>query len=649
MFMLKLRQLLNAQRWQTVIVLLLAGLVAGSLLATARSAGSIGEWPAYGGDNRSSKYSRLDQINQQNVQRLQVAWKWESPDGAVLKQHPDLRPGELQVTPLMIGGVLYTSTAMSQVAAIEAATGRTKWVFDPETWRVKFPTIKGFMHRGVAYWSSGKEARIFIATGDSRLIALDAETGKKLTQFGENGEVNLRKIGLYREVTGPADLYGHTSPPLVCRDVVIVGSYIKDRTSKRQLPPGDVRGFDARTGKLLWTFHTVPQKGEFGNETWLNDSWKYPGSTNVWAPMSADDELGYVYLPVSTPTNNFFGGERPGDGLFGDSLVCLEAKTGKRVWHFQMIHHGVWDYDTPAAPNLIDIKVNGRLVKAVAQVTKQGFCYVFDRVTGKPIWPIIERPVPQSQIDGERTSPTQPFPTKPPAFDRQGVTVDDLIDFTPELRAEALEILKKYEYGPLYTPPGKTPVIFMPGVLGGANWNGAAFDPETGMLYVPSTTLPLAIGLGPSAGGESDFSAEIAGGGPVSGPRGLPLFKPPYGRITAIDLNRGEIRWMTPVGDGPRNNPAIKHLNLGPLGSMGRIATLLTKTLLFAGEGPQGPSSAPVFRAFDKATGKVVWEYTLESHVLGAPMTYLADGKQYIVVSSGYQKWPHQLVAFSLP
>ena len=647
--MLKLRQLANYMRWQSGLVLLLAGLVAGSLLAAARSAGSTGEWPVYGGDNRASKYSPLDQINQQNVQRLRVAWKWESPDGEILKQHSDLRPGEFQATPLMIGGVLYTSTAMSQVVAIDATTGSTKWVFDPETWRVKSPTTKGFMHRGVAYWSAGREARIFIATGDSRLIALEAQTGKKIAQFGERGEVNLRKVGLYREVTGPADLYGHTSPPLVCRDVVIVGSYIKDRSNTRQMPPGDVRGFDARTGKLLWTFHTVPQASEFGNQTWLNDSWRYTGNANVWAPMSADDELGYVYLPVSTPTNNFFGGERPGDGLFGDSLVCLEAKTGKRVWHFQIVHHGIWDYDNPAAPNLIDINVNGRRVKAVAQVTKQGFCYVFDRVTGKPVWPIVERPVPQSQIAGERTSPTQPFPTKPPAFERQGVTVDDLIDFTPELRAEAIELLKKYEYGPLFTPPGKKPVIILPGVVGGANWTGAAVDPETGMLYVPSTTLPLALGLDKSAAGESDFSAEIAGGGLAAGPRGLPLFKPPYGRMTAIDLNQGAIRWVAAVGDGPRNHPALKDLKLGPLGSMGRIAPLLTKTLLFAGEGPQVPTSAPVLRAFDKATGKVVWEFTLESHVLGAPMTYLAGGRQYIVVASGYQKWPHQLTAFSLP
>ncbi len=632
-------------RRAVVFVLLFLG---GALVA-AKSEGAKGEWPVYGGDNRATRYSSLDQINKDNVGQLKVAWKWESPDGAILKQQPDLRPGEFQATPIMVGGVLYTSTAMSQVAALDAATGHTKWVFDPETWRVKSPTTKGFMHRGVAYWSGGREARIFIATGDSRLIALDAGTGKKIIQFGDTGEINLRKVGLSREVTGPADNYGHTSPPLVCRDVVIVGSYIKDRSNTREMPSGDVRGFDARSGKLLWTFHTVPQKGEFGNDTWLNDSWKYTGNTNVWAPMSADDELGLVYLPVSTPTNNFFGGERPGDGLFGDSLVCLEARTGQRVWHYQMVHHGIWDYDNPAAPNLLDINVDGRRIKAVAQVTKQGFCYVFDRVTGKPVWPIVERAVPQSQIAGERTAATQPFPTKPPAFERQGVTVDDLIDFTPQLRAEAVEILKNYDYGPLFTPPGKKPTILLPGVVGGANWTGAAADPETGMLYIPSTTLPLAIGLEQTKTGESDFSAEIAGGGRVAGPRGLPLFKPPYGRVTAIDLNKGEIRWVAAVGDGPTDHPAIKHLNTGPLGSAGRIGPLLTKTLLFAGEGPQVPSSAPILRAFDKTSGKVVWQIQLEAHALGVPMTYLANGKQYVVVASGFQKWPHHLTAFRLP
>jgi len=349
---------------------------------------------------------------------------------------------------------------------------------------------------------------------------------------------------------------------------------------------------------------------------------------------------------VSTPTGNFTGKDRPGNGLFGESLVCIEAKTGKRVWHFQLVHHGIWDYDTPAAPNLVDITVDGRRIKAVAQVTKQGFCYVFDRVTGKPVWPIVERPTPQSKLPGEKTSPTQPFPAKPPAFERQGVTTDDLNDFTPELRAEAIELLKQYEYGPLFTPPAKKLTIILPGYVGGANWNGAAVDPETGWLYVPSTTLPLFHQpLGP--GENEEIVARLV---TIKGPRGLPLLKPPYGRITAIDLNKGEIIWQVPNGDGPRHHPAIKSLNPGPLGSTGRVAPLLTRTLLFAGEGPQGlTTAAPIFRAYDKVTGKVVWEFKLDQHVVGAPMTYLAGGKQYIVVSCGYRKWPHELIAFSLP
>ena len=646
----------RSQGWQYGLGILLSTALAVTALFAVQSKTAAGEWPAYGGNNRAAKYSPLDQIKRTNVNKLRIAWRWESPDGAILKQQTGLQPGEFQATPIMIGGVLYTSTAMSQVAAINAATGKTLWVYDPETWRVKWPTTKGFQHRGVAYWRAGGEERIFIATGDSRLIAIDARTGKPIQQFGDKGEINLRKVGLYRVVEGASDLYGSTSPPIICRDVVIVGSYIKDRSNTREMPPGDVRGFDARTGKLLWAFRTVPQAGEFGNETWLDDSWKYSGNANVWAPMSADDELGYVYLPVSTPTNNFFGGQRPGDGLFGDTLVCLNAKTGKRVWHFQMVHHGIWDYDPPAAPNLLEINVAGRHIKAVAQVTKQGFCYVFDRVTGKPVWPIVEQPVPQSQFSDEKTAPTQPFPTKPPAFERQGVTIDDLIAFAPELRAEASELLKKYEFGPLFTPPGKKPAILLPGVLGGANWSGAAVDPETGMLYVPSITLPTALGLDASEAGKSDFSIEIAGGGLVNGPRGLPLFKPPYGRITAIDLNKGETVWTVPNGDGPRQkvNEVLRSLgqkdaDVGPLGVVGRAGPLLTKTLLFVGEGPHDPRSEPIFRAYDKATGKVVSEFRLDAHALGTPMTYLAAGKQYIVIACGFRKWPHELVALSLP
>ena len=344
-----------------------------------------------------------------------------------------------------------------------------------------------------------------------------------------------------------------------------MGSKVHDYPLAKEMPPGDVRGFDVRTGKQLWHFRSIPGEGEFGNETWDEGSWKTTGGANVWTLMSADEELGYVYLPFGTPSNDYFGGQRPGDGLFGESLVCLDARTGKRVWHFQMVHHGLWDYDLPAAPNLIDIRVNGKPVKAVAQVSKQGFCYVFDRVTGEPIWPIEERPVPQSTMPGERSSPTQPFPTRPAPFDRQGITENDVIDFTPELRKAALSVLEKYNYGPLFTPPSlEKPTILMPGIAGGASWSGAAFDPETGILYVPSNTLPFAVTMKKSPVPHADYVGEIA---PVETLQGVPLWKPPYGRITAIDLNTGDHRWMVPMGDLAQSNPALKQLGLPPLGT----------------------------------------------------------------------------------
>ncbi len=627
-------------------------LIGASVWAPGAAAQNAGEWLAYGGDNRAAKYSPLDQIDARNVHDLKIAWRWRSTDQEIWKAHSDLAAGEFQATPIMIGGVLYTSTAMSQVAAIDPATGKTIWVFNPETWRVKMPTTKGFQHRGVAYWSDGKQGRIMIATGDSKLIALDAKTGTRIASFGDNGVVDLRVVGLVRQVSGPPLLYGHTSAVVVSNGVLVVGSYISDRAFDRFSPPGDVRGFDVRTGKLLWVFHTVPQEGEFGTGTWENESWKYTGAANVWAPISADDELGYVYLPVSTPTNNFSGVDRPGSGLFGDSLVCLNVKTGQRVWHFQFVHHGLWDYDTPAAPNLVDITVGGKRIKAVAQVTKQGFTYVFNRVTGEPVWPIEERPVPQSTRPGEKSWPTQPFPTKPPAFDLQGVTEDDLINFTPELRAEALEILKRYKYGPLFTPPdAKIPTIFMPGWLGGANWFGAAADPETGMLYVPSATAPLAYPLRAAAAGAGDNDNIAAAGGFLGGPRGLPLFKPPFSRVTAIDLNRGEIAWTAPLGDGPRDHPALKDLHVAPLGTpYARGRALLTKTLLFVVETdarePRGPST---LHAFDKQTGKEIGRIPLTNTVMDVPMTYQAGSKQYIVVGCGARTAPHELIALSLP
>jgi quinoprotein glucose dehydrogenase len=423
-----------------------------------------GEWPSYGADTANSKYAPLDQINKDNVKELHIAWRWSSVENAILTDNSYLWTMVNEATPLMIDGRLYTSTSLSQVAAIDAVTGQTLWVYDPQTYRRGSPPGLGFVHRGVAYWADGETPRLFIGTGDAYLIALDAKTGQPIPEFGEKGRIDLTQ-GLHRRVDRM--LYGVTSPPIICRNVVVVGASITDYPQRKDMPPGDVRGFDVRTGQQRWVFHAVPQGDEPGVETWEDDAWQYTGNTNVWTVMSCDEQLGYVYLPFSTPTNDYYGGQRPGNNLFAESLVALEAETGKSVWHFQMVHHGLWDYDLPAAPNLVDITVAGQRIKAVAQVTKQGFCYVFDRVTGTPVWPIEERLVPQSTVPGEKTSATQPFPTRPLPFEQQGITLDDVIDFTPALRREARRILDKYEYGPLFTPPTEQGTIVLPGVAGG--------------------------------------------------------------------------------------------------------------------------------------------------------------------------------------
>ncbi len=630
-------------------------ILAGSAMpAHAQYGVKNGEWPSYSGDNGSTKYSSLDQINKDNFKNLQIAWRWRSVDDTAT---PPVSAYRFEPTPLKIGNTLYSSLSSSRVVSLDAKTGKLNWVFDPEVTKwVKRPTNLGFVHRGVAHWTDGKEARIFIGTGSAHLVAIDAKTGQVCKDFGKDGFVDL-SAGLRNE---ERSVYAVTSPPVVCRDVVTVGSSIFDGPVRKEMPPGDVRGYDVYTGKQLWIFHTVPQEGEFGVETWEDDSWKYTGNANPWTLLTADDELGYFYIPIGTPTNDWYGGHRHGNGLFGESLVCLDAKTGKRVWHFQMVHHGNWDYDPPAGPVLCDIKVDGKPIKAVAQVTKQGFCYVFDRVTGKPVWPIEERPVPQSKVPGEKSSPTQPFPTKPPAFERQGVTEDDLIDFTPEIKKEALEILKNYDYGPLFTPPTERGNIEMPGWQGGANWGGAAFDPETGMLYVPSISDPIRVALGKPDPNRSNFMYSRVGSMRVDGPKGggkeaLPLFKPPYGRITAIDLNKGEHAWMVPHGDGPRNHPLLKDLHLGPLGSPARSGAIATKTLLIAAETASGygatadSPSKPKLRAFDKATGKTIHEIELPSPAGGTPMTYLQDGKQYIIVPVGGGRAASEFIAYSLP
>jgi quinoprotein glucose dehydrogenase len=450
--------------------------------------------------------------------------------------------------------------------------------------------------------------------------------------------------------------------------VIVVGSSITDARPTRRRAPGDVRGFDVRTGAERWVFHSIPQPGEFGHETWKDGSWQHTGNTNVWTVMSADEELGYVYLPFSTPTNDWYGGHRPGDNLFSESLVCLDAATGRRVWHFQAVHHGVWDYDLPAAPNLVDIRVDGRPIKAVAQISKQGFVYVFDRATGAAVWPIEERPVPQSTVPGERTSPTQPFPTRPAPFDRQGVSESDLIDFTPELRRMALDFIKDKDIGPLYTPPTERGLIQLPGAIGGANWVGAAFDRETGILYVPSITRPYLMKIVRTKAGTTDAEYEWQVNRTLTLPNGLPILKPPYGRITAIDLDTGDHVWQVPLGEGPRNHPALRGLNLPRLGWPNRAAPLLVGNLLFVGPFPNhfsylpqlvGGTVAPAvteelhrfhprFFAFDKKTGALLWEMELDKNVTNAPMTYLAGGRQYIVFATGGAMTDAELVALAV-
>ena len=635
--------------------------------AFAQDGAAGGEWRAYGADDSATKYSPLDQIDATNVGQLEVAWTRTTIDPSILAAAPDLAYSNAnRATPLMIDGVVYAPNAVGLVEAWDPATGETIWVQQPVG---DGPAAyRGAGHRGIAYWTDGMERRIIAHRGEW-LYALDPDTGAPIPGFGAGGRVDL-KTGLAEGAR-----YRWGGAPTVVRDVIVVGQSMGDTFFTKEAIRGDVRAFDVRTGELRWVFHTIPQAGEPGTDTWGDGSWEYSGHAPVWSLFAADEDLGYVYMPTSSGTNDMYGGHRPGDNLYTQSIVCVDAETGERIWHYQLVHHGLWDYDIPAAPILADITVDGRDIRAVVQVTKQAFAFVFDRVTGEPVWPIEERPVPQSATPGEATSPTQPYPTKPPAFDRQGATVENLIDFTPELRAEALEIVERYTIGPMFTPPsvrgegpdGNQGTIQLPGSQGGADIQGAAFDPETGYLYVPSITSP--------------FVADILEGNPdrtnlafikgrrqwIGGPRGLPLFKPPYGRITAIDLNTGEIMWMVPNGWGPNEHPSIAHLNLGRLGSPGRPGPLLTKTLLFVGEGSNVGIEAggrvmdgmplsivtnygePWFRAYDKRSGDVVWEMELPAGTTGVPMTYLHEGRQYVVVPIGGRDVPGQWVALSLP
>jgi quinoprotein glucose dehydrogenase len=627
-------------------------------VATQSGAPRSGEWRDYGGDQGYTKYSPLDQINKDNVSRLTIAWRRGAVADEIRAQAPNVVVNNsFRSTPIMVDGVLYSSDGIGLVEAFDPGTGKTIWVQEteaPEQMRA------GGSSRRISYWKSGSEARIFSVRGEY-LYALDPKTGKVVRGFGDNGRVGLR-AGL-----GPlAKGFAATSGPTVCNDVVMVGASMTDSPANKEEPPGKVQAFDVRTGQPRWAFNPIPRPGEVGNESWESDSWAYSGEGNVWTLMTADDQLGLAYLPTGAPTNDMYGGHRPGNNEFANTLVCVKCATGERVWHFQTVHHDLWDYDNNVAPILIDISVNGRPIKAVVQLTKQAMAFVFDRATGKPVWPIEERPVPKSNTPGEKTSPTQPFPTKPLPFDLHGITTNDLIDFTPALRAEAVEIAKNYVMGPIFTPPsvkGTGPgatvaTLQMPGATGGAEWGGAGFDPETGIMYIPSITGALGADLFPGDPAKTNLRYTRGDRPLPTGPQGLPLTKPPYGRIVAINMNTGDQVWTVPNGEGPRDHPALKSLSLPELGQPSRDMPVLTKTLLFLAQGdpimirtpPMGSNNwGNKLRAYDKQTGKVVWEMQLPAGATGGMITYQHRGKQYILLPIGSRNHPAEFVALALP
>jgi len=607
----------------------------------------FGEWHHAGGNHFSAKYSPLDQIDSSNFADLEVAWDWQSADARIPRSLAS-NTSPYRATPLLVNGVMYTNTSLGQVAALDPVSGRELWVFDPESYQLTIGRGASST-RGIEYWTDGQIERIFIATRGKQLVSIDIKTGLPDKNFGDNGFADLRGDFGKSSDEFNLDNITHGSPPIAVGSSVIVGSSLFDYTEFNRNPPGHVRAYDAYTGQFKWRFNTIPQQGDDFTETWENDSWRKMGNTNVWTFMSADDEAGIVYLPIATPTNDYWGGTRLGENLFAESLVAVDAETGERIWHFQTVHHGLWDYDIASAPNLVDIVVDGRPIKAVAQVSKTGFTYVFDRITGEPVWPIEELPVPPSNVPGERAHPTQPHPTWPLPFEKQGMSEADLIDFTPEIAAAAKELAKKYVMGPIFTPPivegtdGKEATIFMPGAGGGASFPGANIDPETNILYVPSQTRPYAMSLVPPNDPEADWPYVIRVQRNV-GPMGLPLVKPPYRRITAIDLNTGEHVWKTPLGRGPANHPALAHLNLPDLGSSfsdysAEGGILVTKTLLIthlAQKDEIDPDAdGSILVAFNKETGEKVGEVLVDVRLHGPVMSYLADGRQHISISGG--------------
>ena len=667
-----------------------------------------GEWPHYTGDLTGARYSPLDQINADNFNKLEVAWRFKTDN---LGTRPEYK---LEGTPLMIGGILYaTAGTRRSVVALKADTGELLWVHAEFEGARAVNAPRQLSGRGLSYWSDGRgDDRILYVTTGYRLIALDAKTGTRISSFGKDGAIDL-KAGVVHGASQQIDLEkgdaGLHSTPVVVKDVVIVGMAMKEGMTvvTHDNAKGQVRAFDTRTGKQLWAFNTIPRPGEFGNDTWLNNSWATNGNTGVWTQISVDEELGLVYLPVESPTSDFYGGHRPGNNLFGESLVCVDLKTGQRKWHFQVVHHPIWDYDLSSAPILADINVNGKTIKAVAVPTKEAFLYVFDRVTGEPVWPIEERPVPKGDVPGEWYSPTQPFPTKPPAYARQAVTLEDLIDFTPELHAQALKAIEPFKNGPMFNPPtvskigGPVAGLTIGTTNGGTNWPGGGYDPETHTVYLPASNAsivpiglieppegfsdikyvlgragqPFRVSEGPGFGSAADFPqqpsrrratpeapAPSASAPPAAGSQGstsvqgLSILKPPYGLLSAINLDKGEITWQVPHGDTPdvvRNHAALKGMNIPKTGQSGAVGLVVTKTLVIMGDPqitttPDHPRGA-MLRAYDKATGKQVGAVYLPAPQSGSPMTYRVNGRQYIVVAVSGGAYSGEYIAFALP
>ncbi|MEO8097390.1 MAG: pyrroloquinoline quinone-dependent dehydrogenase [Acidobacteriota bacterium] len=662
------------------VVLLLAAWLA------AQTSVKSGEWQHYGADLANTHYSPLDQITATNFNRLQIAWRFKTDNLG------PSREGQLEATPLMVNGMLYsTGGTRRAVIALNATTGELKWIHSEDEGERGANAPRQLSGRGLAYWTDGTQERILYVTPGYRLIALDAKTGARVSGFGIDGIVDLKLDDdqAMDLVTGEVGLH---STPVVARNVVIVGAAHRSGgvPRVRNNVRGFVRGFDVKTGKRLWIFHTIPRPGEAGFNTWENDSAGFTGNAGSWGQISVDEQLGLAYLPIELPTGDYYGGHRPGNNLFGESLVAVDLETGARRWHYQLVHHGIWDFDIPCAPILIDITVNGRAIKAVAQPTKQAWVYVLNRETGEPVWPINERPVPNGEVPGEWYSPTQPYPSKPPAYDRQGLSLDDLIDWTPALRAEAEKRVARYRIGPIFTPPvlskidGPLATLALAATSGGTNWQGGSYDPETHILYAPSQRSVSVMGLVPpppdvsdmnfvqgsaltgarrsgGAGAEADAdrpsggpAAELAAGSLVID--GLPIIKPPYGSITAINMDRGEIVWQVAHGETPdeiRNHAALKGLTIPRTGRAGNFGVLVTKTLAIAGEAgtftnPQGQKGA-MLRAYDKATGREMGAVFMAAPQSGTPMTYMFNGRQYIVVAISGGGYSGEFVAYRLP